>query len=97
MMESVHNRGTDLPKQLRLQHRGSIDAPKVAGSVSLKPLKDEPRGKATSNPSFNYIGRSQVANRMPNGTHQSRLTISPSPEGTSTNADPLCMKWVHDF
>jgi hypothetical protein len=95
MMKSVQNRRTDLPKQLRFQHRWSVNAPKVARSVAFEPLKDESCGKATSNSGLDYIGRLQVTNRMPNGTHQSRVTIPPSPEGTPANARPVCFKWLH--
>src|SRR6266850_6746222 len=95
MMKSVQNRRTDLPEQLRFQHRWSVDAPKVTRSVPFEPLKNEPRGKATSNSGLYYIGRSQVTNQMPNSTHQSRLTIPPSPEGAPANPHPVRFKWPH--
>ena len=95
MMKSVQNRRTDLREQLRFQDWGIVNAPKVASSVAFEPLKNEPRGEATSNSGLDYIGRSQVTNRMPNGTHQSRVSIRPSPERTPANAHPVCFKWLH--
>jgi hypothetical protein len=96
-MKPVQNRCTDLVRQLWFQHRWSVDARKMASSVPFEPLKNDPRGKATSNSGFDYIGRSQVTNHMPNSAQQPGFTIPPSTEGAPANPHPVRLKRLHHF